>query len=266
FSGPLERGWLALALLAGLWGLWRRDRAIWAILTWIAVVLAGLNAGPDTWLVNNNAWAISLFLPAAGLLGWGADGWWHRGRVLMAARQLGPRNWRPVLGGLLLAGGCGLAAYGVVMGARNQAAMLNPATVLATAADRQALEWLDASLPAEAVVAVNGWQWLDNVWAGSDGGAWITPLTGRRTTLPPNDYVYGSPEYKRGVNSFNAQLAKLTDANAVEFRELLRGAGVTHVFIGARGGPLKPEMFVGSPYYRLLYSNGSAWIFAVNTP
>ena len=144
--------------------------------------------------------------------------------------------------------------------------MLNPATVLAVPADRQALAWLDANLPAEAVVAVNGWNWLNGIWAGSDGGAWITPLTGRRTTLPPNDYVYGSPAYRQGINAFNARLAQATDANAAEFRALLRGAGVTHIYIGARGGPLKPEMFAGSPYYSLLYSNGLAWIFAVNTP
>jgi hypothetical protein len=266
FQSPLERGWLILALAAGIWGLWRRDRAVWAGLAWIAAVLAGLNLGSATWLVNNNSWAISLFLPGAMLVGWGADQWVHRARVWLAHPGRGHWRWRPALGAVLLAAAAGLAAYAAMAGARVQVAIVNPATQLATPADRQALEWLVLHLPAEAVVAVNGWDWLNGLWAGPDGGSWILPLTGRQTTLPPNDYAYGPQPYRDRINAFNAQLAQTSDANTPEFRALLQSAGVTHVYIGARGGSLKPEMFVSSPYYRLLYTNGLAWIFAVNGP
>jgi hypothetical protein len=65
------------------------------------------------------------------------------------------------------------------------------------------------------------------------------------------------------VVGFNQKLVNLMDANSPEALALFQEAGVTHVFIGARGGSLKPEMFVDSPHYRLLYSNGAAWVFAV---
>jgi hypothetical protein len=266
FNSPLERGWLALALLSGLWGLLRRQRGVWALLAWTAGVFASLNTGPATWLVNNNSWAISLFMPGSVLLGWGADQWWHQGRVWLASTVTGIGRWRAWAGALGLAAAAGLFGYAGFAGARNQLTLLNPATILATAPDREALAWADAHLPAKAMVAVNGWNWLGNLWAGSDGGAWLLPLTGRQTTLPPNDYAYGTREYQASVRDFNTQLAAATDAATPAFRALLHGAGVTHIFIGARGGALKPEMFVNTPGYRLLYTNGADWIFAVTPP
>jgi hypothetical protein len=266
FTSSLERGWLALALISGLWGMVRRDRAVWALLAWTAGVFASLNSGPTTWLVNNNSWAISLFTPGSALLGWGADRWWHQARLWLANQPLGQRRWRHLFGAGGFAAVAGLAGFAGLAGARTQLTVLNPTTILAVAADRDALAWLDAHLPSNAVVVVNGWNWLSGLWAGSDGGAWILPLTGRQTTLPPNDYAYGTPAYVAGIGAFNQQLAQTTDASSPAFRSLLSGAGVTHIFIGARGGPLKPEMFVGNPYYELLYTNGADWIFAVRSP
>ena len=266
FASSLERGWLALALLAGLWGLLRRDRGVWAVLAWTAGVFASLNSGPTTWLVNNNSWAISLFMPGSVLLGWGADRWWHQARVWLAGFPTRRLPWRPLAGAMGLVAATGLASYAGLAGARTQLTVLNPATILATAPDRQALDWLDTHLPANAVIAVNGWNWLSSLWAGSDGGAWILPVTGRQTTLPPNDYAYGSAAYQKTIAAFNRQLAQSTDATTPAFQSLLHAAGVTHIFIGARGGPLKPEMFVGSPYYQLLYTNGADWIFKVTNP
>jgi len=266
FTGSLERGWLALALLSGLWGLLRRDRGVWAVLAWTTGVFVSLNSGSTTWLVNNNSWAISLFLPGAVLLGWGADRWWHQARVWLAADSHGPWPWRGLVGAMGLSVVVGLAGFAGLAGARTQLTVLNPATILATAADRQALDWLDAHVPTNAVFAVNGWNWLSSLWAGSDGGAWILPMTGRQTTLPPNDYAYGATAYRQAIATFNAQLASTTDASTPAFRSLLTSAGVTHIFIGARGGPLKPEMFVGNPHYQLLYTNGADWIFAVTSP
>jgi len=150
-----------------------------------------------------------------------------------------------------------------VRGGQTQIAIINPATVLVTPADLDGLDWVQTHLPAEAVVLINGWEWLNGTWAGSDGGAWIWPLTGRRTTIPPADYAYASAAWQKEVNDFNAQAAQIVEADAPETLALLRGAGVTHVFIGARGGTLKPEMFMGKRNYSLLYSNGSDWIFSL---
>jgi hypothetical protein len=155
-----------------------------------------------------------------------------------------------------------LLGAGSALGLRAQVAVINPQTVLATTADRAALEWVAQNIPADAVFANNAWAWQLGTWAGSDGGVWLQPWLGLRSTTPPLDYIY-SPQLVSQVVGFNQKLVNLMDANSPEALALFQGAGVTHVFIGARGGSLKPEMFVDSPHYRLLYSNGAAWVFAV---
>ncbi len=261
FTSLLERGWIGAALLSLAWGLWRRERWLWAMAGWIAVTLALLNLGSGSWLVNNNAWAISLFVPGAALAGWGcAEAWsgltrWRRAPGLL----------RPVAGALLTAAGAGLLAYAGSLGLRAQVATLNATTVLTTPDDLDALHWVAANTPPEAVFVVNSWLWQTSVYAGPDGGYWVWPYTSRRTTMPPVDYTY-QPAWEAEVRAFNERLARVKDANAPETLALWRAAGATHVFIGARGGGLKPEWFVDSPNYDLLYSNGADWVFAIRAP
>lgn len=260
FRSELERVWLGVAGLGLLWGLARRRPAVWALGLWLALTLAVINLGPSSWLVNNNAWAISLFLPGAVLAGW-AVAEVQRGAARLAGR---PERWRRWLGGALRAGLIGGLAYAGLRGWRAQVAVVNPSTALAAAADAPALAWVAAHTPAEAVFLTNSWHWQGSLWAAPDGGAWLWPLAGRRTTMPPVDYLYQA-DWEPVVREFNERLAALgdVDAEAPEFLALLREAGVTHVYIGARGGHLKPEAFLASGRYRLLYSNGAAWVFAV---
>jgi hypothetical protein len=71
------------------------------------------------------------------------------------------------------------------------------------------------------------------------------------------------PHVELSANVTDTALQQVYAHARVAVVPLLAGAGVTHIFIGARGGPLRPEMFVGHAGYRLLYSNGAAWIFEV---
>jgi len=268
FNRPLERGWLTLAGLALAWGLLRRDRPLWLVAAWMALLGGLVNLGGGNWLVTNNTLAIMLFVPGALVLGWGADRWlthalnWlspATGAPSPVARRL---PWlRPAAGGVMLAAlGLGLG-YGAAQGLTTQVNIVNPATVLVTRADQAALAWVDAHVPASAVFLVNSWEWLNGTWAGSDAGAWLWPLLGRASTVPPADYAYGDAAWQAQVSAFNRQLRDVTDAEAPATLALLRGAGVTHVFLGARGGSLQPEMFLDHPHYRLLYTNGADWVF-----
>jgi hypothetical protein len=259
FQRGLERGWILAALLAMGWGLMRRERSVWTTAGWVGLTFALLNIGPGTWVVNNNAWAITLFVPGALLMGWGADRWLTLADALI---QAGATWFRRALGGAMLAGAAGLAAFAGWQGLFFQISVSNPATVLATSDDARALDWIEQHLPDQAVFLVNGWEWLNGTWAGSDGGIWIWPLTGRQTTLPTLDYAFQS-EWGREVSGFNERVASISEAGAPETLSLLRDAGVTHVYIGAKGGTLRPEMFSEDPNYRLLYTNGAAWIFGV---
>ncbi len=224
---------------------------------WVALTLLILNLGPGSWLVNNNAWAISLFVPGAVALGWGV----HRlmaevGHRLQAAHPVTRLNgW---LAGALLAGVLGAAS---AHGATLQMSVLNAQTVLARAEDAALLRWVDANLPRSAYVAVSSWRWLGNTWSGSDVGAWLWPLWGIRTTAPPLDYVY-NPAWREEVNGLHQQLHALSGAE--EAWALFRQHGLTHVVIGARGGNLRPEWFAASPLFTLLYTDGVGWVFAVN--
>lgn len=283
FRGDLERGWLIAAMVAVGWGLIRRERALWVLGGWAVVMYALLNIGPGTWLVNNNAWAISLFLPGAMAVGWGADQWLCLGERLQrwftpkfAPNDPSVGETQPVQTARLLplihrAIGPGLRLlfwmvftslliYAGLRGLLVQINIANPVTRLVTAEDLQAVAWVEHNTSPEALLAVSGWKWLGNAWAGSDGGAWLWPLTGRRTTLPPVDYLYQA-DWAQTINAFNEKLVTVTDATTPEALALLREMNVTHIFIGAKGGSLKPEMFLDSPHYRLLYTNGAAWVF-----
>ncbi|MGH2522116.1 MAG: hypothetical protein ACRDH2_06400, partial [Anaerolineales bacterium] len=209
FRSGLERGWLAAALLSMGWGLLKRERAIWVTAGWVALSFALLNIGPGTWLVNNNAWAITLFLPGALAVGWGVDEWLRLAARLMEAPGVYPMEMLSAEGaqhdmdemapgkraarafGLsMIALVAGLGAYAGWRGLFAQVNVQNLATVLALPADLPALEWVEQHAPPDAVFLINGWLWQAGAWAGSDGGAWVWPLTHRKTTLPPLDYTY----------------------------------------------------------------------------
>ena len=44
---------------------------------------------------------------------------------------------------------------------------------------------------------------------------------------------------------------------------MLRSHGITHVFIGARGGPIDPALLIASPHFKLEYQKGNAYVFSV---
>ncbi|MBX7253656.1 MAG: hypothetical protein K1X50_16870, partial [Candidatus Promineofilum sp.] len=280
-SGYVTTGWerlyLALAAAAALVVLvavLRRRR--WAafpalLLVWVAalfLLLAGDRLGlPETLVVNLNSMYITLFLPLSLLLsivtvaiGDKVGAWLGTGTAPGESRQSALRfalSWLlPLLAGVAL----GLLA---VFGARQQANIVNPETILALPADQPALDWMAVNLPADARVAVNAWQWLGATWAGSDGGAWIVPLTGRQTTTPPVDHIYDAGLFAE-VRAFNEAAAAITDWSDPAAADWLRGQGVSHVYAGQRGGPFDPAQLSRNPGLTLLYQNEGAFLFAVN--
>lgn len=269
FTASLERGWIVLAIIFLGAGLIARDGLVWRVAAWVAVTWLIVNAGQGTWLVNNNTLAITLFVPGAILLGWGGDRWlalaehWLRPETVAASAARAGRVVRALAGALFAVSFGAAVGYGAGRGLPTQAGLINPVTVLAAASDAEALAWIDTHIPPDAVFAINAWEWLNGTWAGSDGGAWIWPLTGRRTTLPPVDYAYGSPAQQAAINDYNRRLYQVADLDPPAVRALLQEAGVTHLYMGARGGPLQPERFLAEGGYRLLFTNGAAWVFAI---
>lgn len=222
---------------------------------WTALLigaLLGRRIGlPETWVVNLNSLYIALYLPLALVLGAGAAVVWD---------WLRDRAWLPQLVGYALCGG--LLAHATLFGLQQQATLINEQTVLAEAADRPALDWLRAHAPADARVAVSSWLWLNGIWAAQDGGAWITPLTGLAATTPPADYSYAALLIEQ-VNRFNAGATAVADWSTAEAADFLRAEGVTHLFVGARGGFLNPAQLAANPAVELLYGRDGAFVFRV---
>ena len=265
-----ERVYLGLAVAAALSVLvaafYRRRWAAFPLLLlgWVAVLfllLAGDRLGlPETLVVNLNSMYITLFLPLSLLLSVVAvEGW----RWLARRNSVSTRH--PLLAHRLLSLLAGIAlGLLALFGARQQANILNPQTVLALPQDTAALAWMDANLPADARVVVNAWQWLGVTWAGSDGGAWIVPLTRLATTTPPVDHIYDATLFAQ-VRAFNEAAMARDDWSDPAAADWLREQGVSHVYAGQRGGPLDPAELSRNPGLALLFQSEGTFVFGVTS-
>lgn len=281
FNGNLERAWWALAAVGLLAGLIRRERAIWLVALWTALTSAILNIpGAGSWVVNNNSWAISVFLPGSVAAGYALEQmgqlgvWlWRRGASPpqpAEALEPSPPPARPLLSRLgrplAVVAATGLVVLviaGLGFGIPAQASIVNTRTTLALPADRVAMAWLRDHLPADSVVVVNSWYWQDGLWSASDGGIWIWTQAGLRTTTPPADYYY-DPVWARQINDWNARWAKVNDMGSPEALALLREAGATHLYLGAVPGRVTPEMLAAAPdRYKPLYDRDGVRVYAI---
>lgn len=247
------------ALIAWSWrrpGLRRLTLATWArwmlVWGWAAAVLLLLQLDrfglPPLRFSHVNAAVMTLFLPTA-LTGGGLLAW--------AVGLLAPRT-----AALYVAGSLALAAS--LWGAPGLAKAVNPATILALPADRAALKWVRDHVPADARFAVNVWQWNDGIYAGSDGGSWLPVLAARASILPPVLYAGALPDSTVAeMNDLFALLEEAADLDAPELQARLAAAGVTHLYLGARGNGLQPEAIDSAPYARLVYRQDGVSIYAL---
>jgi hypothetical protein len=267
-AGYLTTGWEraflvlgGLAAIAAVGGALRRRPwaaaplvlAVWVGL--VALLLAGDRIGlPETWLINLNSAYITAFVPLALLIALVAGRLW---------RWLPSRPWplRAAAAGLT---GAAVAAA-VLFGAHQQVTIVNTETILAEKADVAGLAWLAENAPPGAKVAVNSWRWLGTTWSGSDGGAWIVPLTGLAATTPPADYIY-DPALAAEVDAFNEGAAVRTDWADPAAADWLADWGVSLVYVGPRGGFFDPAALARNPNLDLRYAHDGAFIFAVQPP
>jgi hypothetical protein len=248
---------LVLAGLGLLWGLWQRQRFPLIILLWLIFLFAIANFGVYLpvlgGMVNNTSVAITLFFPIAALAGylisWLYDGW----------KRVIPQRWKPIFSGVVLA----VIVVVSFFSGRNLLSILNPATILARQADLTAAEWIQANLPKDAVIAINPFLWGYGLYAGSDGGYWIAPLTGRQTV--PQPVLYGL-EYRSPASQSIKELSQkmIDQANQPDqLHQTLHQAGITHIYVGARPGVFSARIMSDYPGFRSLYQKDGVNIFQV---
>jgi hypothetical protein len=256
-----NRGLIALSICGFLWGVYKRKRAVIVTALWVVVVAVITNPTifgfPSTWLVNNASLAISLFVPFAILGGYLLTSLSDLVQAKLSSNVQYPiSNIRWLMFAVVI-------VLVVLWGAWGMLSIVNPATVLATRDDMAAMDWIRRNVPSDARFLINVRHWQGGTYVGSDGGYWIPLLTGRGTTLPPAIYTYGSAEYVKGINDLAEEIVAIESFDEESTSRLLRDNGVTHVYIGARGGSITPQMLMDGSYYRPVYSNGAVWIFRI---
>ncbi|MEK6376068.1 MAG: hypothetical protein AABO58_25615 [Acidobacteriota bacterium] len=218
--------WLALLVVN-----WRRLRwrplallAAWCGVVALVVTFWPVVASPDSA-------AITLFIPlslaGAGLLAW-----------------VVPRRFAAVLAVAIAIGG-----------ATTLVDIVNPATILADDADLRAMRWIARNTPPGARFAVDARPWTGPAWVGVDGGYWISVATGRESILPPLLYAWTLPRAE--VARINTVLEQWSDRRW----DVLRGAGVTHIYCGSLSPPSRRATLLADPRARLIYRDGGAVVF-----
>jgi len=248
---------IALSLLGCIWGMFKREKSVILIVLWLVAlfIVANLYLSrlPLSGLMDNGAVIIGLYLPGSILSSYSLD------RLAEASfPKMRFKRWA-ALEKVIVALSVVLAA---LLGARRMLDIIEPSFALVSKSDMLAMDWIRRNTPKEAKFFSNSSLYLPDAIIGSDAGLWIPLLAGREATVPPMMYnTDGSPEYIAAVNALAKGIAALSDAE--EMLPLFKSYGVTHIYIGKRGGDIKPQKFINSPYYQLLYNHDGVWIFEI---
>jgi len=236
----LRRRWSVAAL-----GLWAGLSVLVPNLHWIGL--------PDLWLVNNTTVAIAYWLPVGVLVGWLVAEMlhWIERRSGVKARIRGLR-----LAGLAVA--LGLSLWGAWL----HVDVINPGTVLATPDDLTAAAWARQHLPEDALVLVNSTHWTNTARRGSDAGWWLPLLGSCAVTLPNALYIQGGRQRFDEANQLAIAVEEAFDLCAPDLLRQLASRGVTHVYVGAAGGPLTPARLDACRAYVPLYVYGPTRFYA----
>ncbi|MBI1800576.1 MAG: hypothetical protein HYR71_02980 [Chloroflexi bacterium] len=248
---------LALAAAGATLGLWHARAHTVTILIWLALTALLINPSlfslRPSWVINNFSAVIAVFVPLALLIGIGA------GAILrLVERRANPVRFAHA--SALLQGGLILLALWT---GRGMLSVVNPVTNLVTGDDITAIQYAREHVPHSAVFLVNARLWQQNAYVGTDGGYWIPELSGHQTTMPIAFYIYGTAGAINHVNELAATVDSGPDPDSAEFLSLLRARGVSHVYVGAKGGPLSLVKIARSPHYREIYTHGAAHIFEI---
>ena len=260
---PGNRELIAVSVVGAVLGLLRRSKATLWTLVWIVLVALLVNAGwiglGATGLVNNATAIIALFLPLSVLCGQGVVSVWDRIQPAWAGavRRVSCTGAVAIAQAALV----GVVAFGALTCAWRMISIVNPLTVLATTEDLEAMEWIRLNTAPDAVFLINSRHWQLGVYVGTDGGYWVPQLTGRSTLLPALSYTYGTPSYTGHIREVAEAVSQARYGDDPRLLAVLERESATHIYIGAKGGGLKPQMFLNSSRYRAVYSTGAVWVF-----
>lgn len=133
-------------------------------------------------------------------------------------------------------------------------------------ADLDAMVWMRDNLPRGASVLANPfafpWDTPPQAIQGSDAGLWVPLVTGgMKSSVPPipayNERL-GDPNY---LNNLREIISYEPFENDPADWDALKERGITHIFVGSRGGALDAESLLKSDNVRLVYHEDAVWVF-----
>jgi hypothetical protein len=271
----LANPWLALYVLPAsgaatlAWSLARR-RVLLALVGGTLLLLNPLLLGklPYIAIISTETVVISLFLPIGVLLGGGAVLLWdwietrrHEDKQIRSQLFcLSPRLLVSHMGRIVFVAGLSICA---LWGAWNLRDVVNPATVLATPADVEAIDWVAEHTPPDARFLINAAPWL-GTGRGADGGWWLLPLAGRWTSTPPALYDYGPADYTRETHARTQQLLDFTPGQELRLYQLIDRDQISYIYLGPNPKPITAAAFPASQGFEQVYARGGVTIFAVH--
>ncbi len=98
------------------------------------------------------------------------------------------------------------------------------------------------------------------MFAGADGGYWISPLSGYPTFPPPVIAGFGPPETYQKLFNQVQQVMKLANDPAA-LADYLDSIGIHYIYSGIKGGILSPQLLESSPRYQLIFNDNGARVF-----
>lgn len=235
---------------------------LWAGLAWLAAnpQLLGLTGQG---LITAFAVLIGAYLVIAPAAGAGLLALMRL--VALLARQTQRRMSAPMITIQIMVG---LLVVG--WGAQIQAKMVDPYYQLATPADLKAAAWIREHLPLDAAIFVNGFPAYGGyVYAGNDGGWWLTFLTGRRTNLLPMAVGFEAtdpPNMLRLIAEQHQAIQRYPIGSAETAAEL-RAHGFRYLYDGPAANPpgeyLDPVQIDAAPFYELIYRQDGVSIWRI---
>jgi hypothetical protein len=254
-TAGLGRYTLWLAGLGILWSLVRRAWFSVTLVIWVALLFIISNPGrlglPGSGFINNTSVQISLYVPIAIL------GGYFLSQVLALLLRVIPARWQPAFHWSVVA----LSLPFIFIGVRTLIPLLNPVTFLFRSADLGVMHFIKENLPEGETVLVNPFAWGYGLFAGSDGGYWISPLAGRETMPPPVLYgLQNERDERLRINQFNKQVIEKSN-KPDELATLMRQENLHYLYVGAKGGVFSAQMLRDSPAFETLFEGKGTWLF-----
>ncbi len=222
---------LALAAIGTAVALARRRGGALLMLAWF-IVLFALSALPVPGEKYLPAPLVALidFLPVSILVGDLAD--------FLYKKTAADSNRAAVVWGTMV-------MIVAALGARDEISIVNPATILFTDADQNAITFIQEHTPADARFLINSDAWFGPDDSPTDGGWWIPYLTGRSIDFIAQPISPGAPDVET--------LARWIDSRPINF-----------IYLGTRRGILQRSDFACAPdRYARVYNQDGITIFEV---